>query len=342
MTRYSSSRIPSLDGLRALSIILVLIGHATNQPGLSRNIITARYSLFGVRVFFVLSGFLITLLLMQERERTGSISLRGFYLRRCWRILPPAIVFMTAISVTCWRLLSRTDLICAWSYTVDFLHPDRAADVIGHLWSLSVEEQFYLLWPLLLILFWRHRVRIAIVAICLAPICRIGLHAIGQTHLATISFPCVEDALATGCLLAMCRHKVNAHIIDRFIVPIVLLTIMLPAFKYPRGIEPLFIPTIVNVGIALIIDHCIRKEHAFLNWKPVVWLGLISYSLYLWQQPFLNTPLRHPWSAFPLNLMLAFACAICSYYAIERPSQKLRILLSPRSPARKKAGYTAA
>lgn len=330
-------RIPSLDGLRAISILLVLVGHLTNQPGRGHAPFLLEYAVFGVRVFFVLSGFLITTLLMEEKERTGGISLIDFYRRRLFRITPPAFVFMVVISATCWRALSRADLICAWTYTVDFLKADHAGAVVGHLWSLSVEEQFYLLWPVLLVLFWRHRVKILIASLCIAPLFRLFFLLRGDHNLAGIAFPCVQDALASGCLLALHRDKLNPRLLDRFAFPLAVFTMILPVVHHPRAVDRLLTPTLMNVGIALLIDHCIRKRYAALNWGPVIWVGMLSYSLYLWQQPFLNTWWQHAWTAFPLNLVLAFGCAISSYYLVERPSLALRRTLEQRK--RRRAEY---
>jgi peptidoglycan/LPS O-acetylase OafA/YrhL len=104
------------------------------------------YGSFGVRIFFVISGFLITGLLLNERERTGTISLPDFYVRRAYRILPAAYVFMLAMIAAHWHALSWSSIFAALTYSSNYLHEKNW--VLGHLWSLSVEEQFYLLWPL--------------------------------------------------------------------------------------------------------------------------------------------------------------------------------------------------
>ena len=150
-----SSRIPSLDGLRAISIGMVLTAHlAASVTALEHRpllLYTIGNGNRGVSVFFVISGFLITSLLLKERELTGKISLRDFYLRRAFRILPPFWVFLACIAVI-WKLriieTSWTNLGVALIFLRDYIPGDWWT---GHSWSLSVEEQFYLLWPAILV-----------------------------------------------------------------------------------------------------------------------------------------------------------------------------------------------
>lgn len=155
------ARLSSLDGLRAISIALVIFEHLRRTRGYTLGDLNAYfgdYGRLGVTVFFVISGFLITTLLLRERERRGSISLKGFYLRRAVRIFPAFLAFMAFIIVAHemgWIQLNRYDLVSAFTYTVNY-HPGRSW-YIGHLWSLSVEEQFYLLWPLALVVLSRTR-----------------------------------------------------------------------------------------------------------------------------------------------------------------------------------------
>jgi peptidoglycan/LPS O-acetylase OafA/YrhL len=148
-TMTSTGRLPSLDGLRAISIILVLLGHAGGPRGFQRiNLQIGDYAHLGVVVFFVISGFLITSLLMHEYDTTRRISLRLFYARRTLRIFPASYFYLCVIcllSASNFIHLRGVDIWHAFTYTVNFF-PGRSWQV-GHLWSLSVEEQFYLLWP---------------------------------------------------------------------------------------------------------------------------------------------------------------------------------------------------
>ena len=138
-------RIPSLDGLRAVSISLVVIGHSVEVrlSGFDDGDVAGAFANLGVRIFFIISGYLITTLLLKEYDRTSTIGLREFYVRRAYRILPAAIVFMVPVFVIFWHQLRWYHMAAAALYLAnfDFSHPW----FLGHLWSLSVEEQFYFL-----------------------------------------------------------------------------------------------------------------------------------------------------------------------------------------------------
>ena len=157
LPRRKSAKIdhlPSLDGLRAISISLVLLGHLSRTRGfVSVDLGIGDYSHLGVVVFFVISGFLITRLMLLERARTGDVSLKRFYARRALRLFPAMYTYIACVCLL-WVFgvlhLHARDIWHALTYTVNFL-PDRAKP-IGHLWSLSNEEQFYLLWPCTFIL----------------------------------------------------------------------------------------------------------------------------------------------------------------------------------------------
>lgn len=145
-------RIPSLDGVRAIAISLVVMGHWVESNYESD--IAGAFASLGRRIFFVLSGYLITTLLMRERSRTSTIGLRKFYVRRAYRILPAAFLFMIPVFVIFWHDLRWYHMAAALLYVVnfDFTHPWY----LGHLWSLSVQEQFYFLWPAVLKKWHRH------------------------------------------------------------------------------------------------------------------------------------------------------------------------------------------
>src|SRR5580704_2439818 len=160
-------RIPGLDGIRALSIILVLFAHLGD--GVSR---WAQYGGFGVEAFFVLSGFLITWLLCVEEDKRGVISLPSFYARRALRILPPAFLYIALASLLGllgWANIVRNEPL----YSIFFIRNLMAngGDHLGHLWSLAIEEQFYFLWPLgfLLLRSDRRRLFLAVALFIAAP-----------------------------------------------------------------------------------------------------------------------------------------------------------------------------
>jgi len=327
----ASRRIASLDGLRALSIAMVVLGHAANTAGFPHWLRPfADSTRLGVRVFFVISGFLITSLLLREHERTGRISLPDFYKRRAFRILPAATVTIVVISLI-WRP-GWVSTVAALCFVRNYFVGDW---YLGHFWSLSVEEQFYLLWPLLLIRFFPARRRLAIAGIIIAPFSRVIWDRFFPAT--SLGFTSMEDALATGCLLALMQTEIERWRpwIDRLILPITAAALVMLRLKYPPGVQPLLVYTIVNFAIACIIDHCIRKKYGLLNCAPVVWLGGLSYSLYLWQQPFMVESSNRWYATWPLNVALAMAAAILCHYAIEQPFLNLRkkIEANNRRPA---------
>ena len=328
-----SSRLPSLDGLRGVSIALVLISHLTGTRG-APAFLDFREDLgnLGVRTFFDISGFLITSLLLDERASTGSISLKKFYLRRMFRIFPASYAYILVIAILSWFgiiVLKHNDLLCAATYTVNN-HYDHSW-WIGHLWSLSVEEQFYLLWPFAMVfLGTAAALRVAIWTVIAAPLIRIFLMFFVPSQRVGIGsiFPTVADAMAVGCILACVREQL---ILDpryaRFLRSpwFVLVPIAVFVLNYPLSakLSALVTVSLLNIAIALCIDWCVRTPDGWigkvLNWRVAVWVGALSYSLYLWQQPFLNRHSNLTINAVPLNLMLAIIAAVLSYYLIEKP-----------------------
>jgi peptidoglycan/LPS O-acetylase OafA/YrhL len=337
----SESRIPSLDGLRALSIGVVLVSHLEQSTHFFSQHAVAWLNPgdLGVRTFFVISGFLITTLLLREIDRTGTISLRTFYIRRALRIFPAMYAYIGFIALFAafgWIELGRNDLLHALTYTTNYTtHP---AWYVGHLWSLSVEEQFYLLWPATLFLTGRVLgMRIALMVILVVPLIRIFEASLPQTGLLMFrSFETSCDALAAGCLLAGVRDSLGAQrLYLRFLwspFPLLLpLGILLGSmsFIHPR-VQILVGAVAENVCIALLIDFVVRRPETFagriLNARPCVYVGVLSYSLYLWQEMFC-TQFRFPniwWRSFPFNLGLAFCAALGSFYLIEQPFLRLR------------------
>jgi peptidoglycan/LPS O-acetylase OafA/YrhL len=343
----AGSRIPSLDGIRAISILMVLYGHASSTRDFPVSIVGKYGGWFGdvahlgVLVFFVISGFLITSLLMREREMTGTISLKRFYLRRVLRIFPAFYAFILALAIAVWLgaiHLTGRDFAFALTYTVNYVpHPPWPT---GHLWSLSVEEQFYLLWPLaLLALRERRALILAVAAIFAGPLVRVATrewifhvdpHALGDM---TNSFPAMFDYLATGCALALLRPWLLTRTwylrltASRWLVLAIPLALLINRMGNHTTAILLGSP-VMNVCIALLIESSTRHAGSlagrFLNWKPIVFFGVLSYSLYLWQQLFLDHQSRVWVDAFPQNLVFALLAALASWFLIERPFLRLR------------------
>jgi peptidoglycan/LPS O-acetylase OafA/YrhL len=319
-------RIPSLDGLRAISLVCVLLAHLSGTRHFLRWEVLEIYGGFGVRIFFVISGYLITSLLLKEHERSGAISLKDFYIRRAYRILPAAYVFMGIVIATRWHSIASYNVLAAVTYTSNYFHGGEWT--LGHLWSLSVEEQFYLLWPAMLAGMFRKRIWLAGTIFALAPLMRVSFWILWGHRGLEHPFPVVMDALAAGCALAMIESHLPRY--DRWLrspcfvlVPVVTILLPLTQIHHNRIYQGVGLSAIY-LGIALSIAHAVRMEYRALNWPPVAWLGMMSYSFYLWQQPFLNRGSSSWWTAFPQNLALSLGCAVLSYYGVEKPFLALR------------------
>jgi peptidoglycan/LPS O-acetylase OafA/YrhL len=313
-------RIPSLDGLRAFSITLVIAGHFLAKHDLLS--FASEYANTGVRIFFVISGYLITTLLLREHERSSTISLRDFYIRRAFRILPASFAYMIPVMIFFRHELRWYQAAAAAVYLVnfDFTRPW----FIAHLWSLGVEEQFYFIWPgVLKRLFW-YRVPILISVMALAPIYSAVCFALKVPGGGYGTFPAVADNLAIGCLLAIFQErlpKIGSALALAMAAAIVLIP-QFPANSPARTLFMLFVLwPLMNFAIAGVLLHVVQHPYRLLNLAPVVFVGKISYSLYLWQQLFFSNPNPMPlWIALPCAL--GFACV--SYYFIEQPMLRLR------------------
>lgn len=332
-TWLRAGRIPALDGIRAVSISLVIVAHALGTGVLPMSKRGGGLAAdLGVRTFFVLSGFLITTLLLRELERNNRISLWGFYVRRAFRIFPAFYTYLFVVGVLALigpLELFKHDLLAAASYTTNF-HTERSWWT-GHLWSLAVEEQFYVVWPLALVVLGLFRAWwFALAAIIAAPLLRVALWYGMPAHrdLADQAFPCVFDALAAGCMLAflapqLANSQRAARLFDSrwfWLVPAIGVLALLarnPLIRYGVAM------TVANLVIAAVVLRCVARPQSrvtrVLERRGFVWLGGLSYSLYLWQQLFLN---RHSalWPhQFPINIGLALLAACGCHYLIEKP-----------------------
>ena len=335
---FAGGRIPSLDGLRAISILMVLLGHLSGTRHFIRVWLPiGDYANLGVRVFFVISGFLISSLLFKELEKTNGINLKLFYLRRTFRIFPAFYLYMTIIAIVAalgFQQVPAKDLAYAFSYSINFV-PHKAW-LVGHTWSLAVEEQFYLLWPAALWILGRRKgLWAAAAVVALSPLLRVGWYYVMPQYEPLIgeAFPTVADSIAVGCLLAGIRGWLwKQDLYRRFlmshafwILPITFLAVNAQPFAMAGWLMG---ETIINILIGVTIDRAIRKpEDLFgriLNNRALSYIGALSYSLYLWQQPFLNRKADAWWTAFPQNILIAFALALASYYLVEQPFLNLR------------------
>ncbi len=335
-----SSRIPSLDGLRALSISFVLLGHFAFSAGfpIDRSWWTDAYAHYGVRIFFVISGFLITTLLMREREETGTINLKQFYIRRVYRIFPAAYFYLFVVTIVFYSSLPFKYLVTAYTYLTSYAV--HSPWILRHLWSLSVEEQFYLVWPVVMGLGVLVAPRLAFGALALAPLLRFVLVKIGPPlgapYVIDSIFPCVIDSLAAGCLLALYQtqfRKPRPFFAWRGFPLIWALTLSVPIlqhyhyllnFWHVSGLVQMSGMTVFNLGIVLCIQNAITVRPRILNTPILVWIGNLSYSLYLWNMPFTDQNVRSWATTFPQNLVLTVLAATISFYVVEQPIRRLR------------------
>jgi peptidoglycan/LPS O-acetylase OafA/YrhL len=351
-----SRRLPSLDGFRAISIALVVCAHATGT-----NTFGIRYShwrlaalgALGVNIFFVVSGYLITHLLLQESDSNGKISLKDFYVRRALRICPAFYAFLVVMAIAAQAGLiatTRSDFLSALTYTMNCRA--TASWYVGHLWSLSVEAQFYLVWPLVLVFLGRrHAIRALVVLLVALPLIRAAILQFLPTHenLLFVVFREGFDALAVGCLFACLGRWLDVR--PRYLrflqSPAVLVAPTCVIVTQLLGPDNLLLSVSIgqavkNGAIALCLERCVRYPQGVvghvLNSRVFVFLGVLSYSLYLWQQPFLNRMSSSLLTSLPQNVALSVLAASSSYYLIERPFLKLRKLFRWRSAIRSPVG----
>ncbi|HEX5385725.1 MAG TPA: acyltransferase [Gemmatimonadales bacterium] len=339
--RQSATRIPSLDGLRAVSILFVCLGHVSGTDGFPHTDLPLWIlGSLGVRVFFVISGFLITGLLLREWKATGRVSLRRFYLRRTLRIFPPYYAFLSIIALlnlVAYVDLHPGDLLRAASYTTIYA-PQETAWPVAHTWSLSVEEQFYLVWPALLLLGGVGRgIWVALAAVAGISVMQWGAHYHAVVPLWPASILLMFQTVGIGCLLALWRDWLWRRRAYRAFLesPLVLLAPVAVAWLSFSGIDanaPNAMAVAgyaaMDVALAVSVDWCVRHPGGIvgrlLNSAPMVTIGLMSYSIYLWQNPFLDRGATAVSSAFPLNLVLTAAAAVLAYYLVEQPALRGR------------------
>ena len=339
--------IPSLDGLRAISISLVMFSHlvGTKNFPIGYHSLLPGLGTLGVRVFFVISGFLITGLLIREHEKTGRINLKEFYFRRTLRIFPVYYFYLLVVAtLTLFGFFNIpwSEFLKPVTYTTNIFHTHEW--MLGHSWSLSIEEQFYLVWPgLLVLLGFRSGLWLLLATVALMPIGRFvcfQMNPSGENHGLSYGILGNLDSIALGCVLAILRDKLHANVCylrllkspAMLAVPVVLFlanaTVHHPKIYYLVSIS------LCNLCVMLCLDWCITFHESavgrLLNSRPFVAVGLVSYSLYLWQQPFLNPKSQVAISSFPINLLLAIAAATLSYFAIEKTSLTLRHYLDQR------------
>ncbi|WP_439656140.1 acyltransferase family protein [Lentzea sp. HUAS TT2] len=277
-------RFPALDGVRAIAALMVVFFHY-GGPGVLQGWL-------GVQIFFVLSGFLITTLLLREQARTGRISLREFYRRRAFRILPVyfVVLFVTAAGLLVAGQFWQNPLGRDFPLYLTFLNEFGHGGAYGQSWSLGVEQKFYLVWPLLafaLLPRWRPMVTVGLMALALAVVpFTVSSDPKGwSVHYFTV---------LVGCALALLMHNGRGFALIRlFMTPWVILLFLGVHLSVPLisgaldGRIPGFVSVVpiyaVATGLALPSLLAPGRVQRLLSARPMVWLGERSYSIYLVQ-----------------------------------------------------------
>ncbi|WP_027907102.1 acyltransferase family protein [Pseudomonas taiwanensis] len=336
-------KIKGLDGLRAISVLLVIMSHAEAWQALGITSTAVRSALSaqtGVNVFFVLSGFLITFLLIKEKDATGKVDIIAFIKRRALRIFPLyylAIFFLMYIDYTSRANIPNCSFAYALTYTVNFYPKECAYSAMSHFWSLSVEEHFYLFWPLIFCL--GNRVAF-ITATAIAVACvTIGTSIYPESqrfYMNRWTFPAMLPILA-GCMLAfVCNaNYIKTLFTDKSKSNILLVSILFgtatPAFFSSDAIWLTSVCALVlyiyhNQGSTLV---------RMLEIKPLAALGIISYGLYVWQGIFTGNGPYRGGATFPpsvdIGVWLTFVVAPLSYIFFERPLINLKSRYSWKS-----------
>lgn len=335
------------DGIRGVAIVFVILAHLGWK--------FADGAVVFMDIFFVLSGFLITAVLMQEYQRTGAISLKNFYLRRAMRLFPALFAVLAILAVFALPL-PREEAIKAYrSILITFFYaanwvlafsPREVLGPLNHTWSLAVEEQFYFTWPCALIFLLRRKwERHYSVALLLAVAAASALHRFllwnGPASRPRVYFALDTrlDSILIGCALGLLFSwemlpkterqikmlKIAGRVSSLFILLVVLTSARDSAYLF-QGVL-----TLVSVATTLVIletlYHPTGTVARVLGFRPLVWMGQLSYGLYIWHYPIFRQFTRFDWAPFVVTLAklaLTFAVASASYYWLEMPFLRLK------------------
>ena len=362
MSNNKSKYLPSIDSLRALAVLAVIIYHVDVNylPG----------GFLGVDLFFVLSGYLISSLIIKEYRKTGSLNLYNFYIRRARRLLP-AVYFMITAGLVVMVLFnevllrkSHLDAIFGYIYSsnwwyifhkLDYFDSFGAQSPFKHLWSLAIEEQFYMIFPLLFLLVNRKKkskdgtyklnknfLYVVLGLILVSLIAHILLFDINNISRIYFGTDTRAFSLLVGVVGAILypMERLHAKVTPQqnmlySVVSLVsiatLITVMIYTSEYNTLLYRGGFLLVAILGLIVIISS--GKQHTLmsrlLSFKPVVFIGKISYSLYLWHFPVLvlTTPVSeigNPNIIFVvLRIILTFVLATASYMFVETPIRKL-------------------
>jgi len=340
---FRDKRFDYLDGFRAFSIIAVVFGHIYFNEN---NILASYFSGdWGVEFFFVISGFLITTLLLKEKKKTSTISLKKFYIRRFLRIFPVAYLFLLILFLL--SFVFHTDITPNSFYSsllyVRNLPIFKSHDwYTAHFWSLSVEEQFYLLSPWLI----RKNIKIYVI-VAISLVITIPILAFYVCHSNDNSFMLFfinklvvnQTAILIGSLLSIFSYF-NYIRIPKMSSFILLLLLLFSIFIKSNTLE--FIPSVITPHISalllsvLIIASLQKKLKSWFYWVfnnfIIVKIGILSYSIYIWQQIFTNYQMWRNLGIYfqstTLNLLALIVVSMISYYLYEKYFLKIKTKFS--------------
>ena len=341
--------LPTLDGWRAIAILCVLFYHGSylSIGPIGTGWLYAHGEI-GVELFFAISGFLICSRLLDEEKKFGSISLPSFYIRRAFRILPPAITMLLAVAALDLAGVIHLHLR-EWIGALLFFHNYSSllgpASVdsffLNHFWSLAVEEHFYLILPGVLVLTRRRWRVITLLSLALTvELYRSFVLRTTQWNLVSHHTGCRLDALLIPAALAVIASKTQARKVLTNLAlgtPLVLgAVILLVTYGHSRGWEV----TALAVLMAMLVLGSVLNSGSYLGraleWAPLRFIGRISYSVYLWQELFFTGHFRPQSSPFgflghfPMDFVVTIGIAALSYYFIERPMMQMGRRLAPR------------
>lgn len=343
--------IPSVDGLRFIAVFLVVFYHF-GIPLVNGGL--------GVLIFFVISGFLITWLLLEEELRWGNVSLKFFYIRRLLRIFPAFYAYWVLVVIGIGVIFGKRIVWAqAWAsffyvnnyYQAIFGDPNTG---LSHTWSLAVEEQFYLLWPPLFVLLANNKRRTIVLGIIILAVWLRRIHlrlflGVDQGYIYE-ALDTRADHLLIGCLLATILHRGTWsrlwNALTAYSWSIWITLGLLAASSVTEAVAGSLYRDLVGFTVdpilaAILIVQAVAfaaSSASWLNWKPVAFLGHISYSIYLYQQIAMD-PAKKLLASLPMVVQLAAAilsvvsAAAISYFFIEDPFLRLKRKWGKRVPA---------
>lgn len=345
-------QIPSLDGIRMVSFSIVFLAHA----GLNWVIPGP----FGVTVFFFLSGYLITTLLRKEREKTGGVSLKLFYLRRILRILPPfyAVLLIVFAGIGLGLLPPASDPASIWALLLHYAnyyivqHDHHGLPIgTGVYWSLAVEEHFYLVFPCIFIAMFRFGfgvrqqvgLLLALCAITLAWRCVLVMVFDSGFHRTGVATDTRFDSLLFGCILALWQNPAldeslfSERVLKQRLFPLGLAG-LLAGFAIRNDVfRETFRYTLQGVSLIPVFICAVRYPTWWpfrpLNWRPIAYLGSLSYSLYLVHLLCQDALIFHFGQTLGavtrgvLAMGLSFALSWLIFQLVEKPCATLRMRL---------------